>query len=399
MFDKEIHALNIKHKPGSNGLQAIVRSQEITGDLQWLSKANNTELTSPQANGKLIARLSQLNIPSNPDNVDSATKKSLAIKKEFYQIKQEYPALDITASNFELGNKKLGALTLNAYPQADNWVIQKLVLANPDSTLNVDGEWNNWVRSPNTRLNVNWDIKDLGNTIKRFGYADAIKEGKGQLTGQLNWPGSPHDFNTVGLNGNLAFEMRDGQILKVQPGVGRLFGLLSLQSLPRRLTLDFRDLFNSGFAFDTIKANVKIANGVLFSDNFAMAGPAADVTIKGQASIPDETQLMRVKVNPRISDSVSLAALAGGPLVGAMAFLAQKLLKDPLNKIASTEYNIGGTWDNPIELDEKPTKNNATKSKPVAIIVVTKCSYIKTCRRVVITDCHREAETAKAHRG
>jgi len=232
VFDKEIHALNIKHKPGSNGLQAIVRSQEITGDLQWLSKANNTELTSPQANGKLIARLSQLNIPSNPDNVDSATKKSLAIKKEFYQIKQEYPALDITASNFELGNKKLGALTLNAYPQADNWVIQKLVLANPDSTLNVDGEWNNWVRSPNTRLNVNWDIKDLGNTIKRFGYADAIKEGKGQLTGQLNWPGSPHDFNTVGLNGNLAFEMRDGQILKVQPGVGRLFGLLSLQSLP-----------------------------------------------------------------------------------------------------------------------------------------------------------------------
>jgi len=86
------------------------------------------------------------------------------------------------------------------------------------------------------------------------------------------------------------------------------------------------------------------------SDNFKMAGPAADVRIKGEISIPKETQHLFVNVSPRISDSISLAALAGGPLVGAVAFLAQKVLKDPLNKIASTDYEIIGTWDTPQEV-------------------------------------------------
>jgi uncharacterized protein YhdP len=133
--------------------------------------------------------------------------------------------------------------------------------------------------------------------------------------------------------------------------------------LPRRLSLDFRDLFNSGFAFDKINANVKIDRGVLRSDNFLMSGPAADVTIKGETNIQKETQQLYVNVMPHISDSISLAALAGGPLAGAVAFLAQKILKDPLNKIISTEYQITGTWDNPIEVkapDKDPeTSNNS----------------------------------------
>jgi uncharacterized protein (TIGR02099 family) len=356
ILNKEIHQLSVQHQPGESGIQMHVRSQEVIGDVAWMMQSNSASLANPQVNGKLIARLSHLIIPTSETNTDQLEKKSSTHKKEFVQIKQKYPALDITASNFELGNKKLGSLTLNAYPNSENWVIQKLVLSNADSILNVDGEWNNWVNNPNTRLNVSWDIKNLGNTIKRFGYQDALSEGAGRLSGQLSWSGSPHDFNNRGLNGNINFEFQNGQILKVQPGVGRLLGLLSLQSLPRRLTLDFRDLFNSGFTFDKIKANVTIDDGVLKSDNFTMAGPAADVSIKGEASIPNESQSMLVKVNPRISDSVSLAALAGGPLVGAMAFLAQKILKDPLNKIISTEYMIGGTWDNPIEINENRNK-------------------------------------------
>ena len=365
VFDKHIHQLKIRNATNvanlanaagllaTSGLQANIDSQEIKGDVQWLSKSG-IQNTS-QANGKLIARLTHLSIPAEK-TTQTAPSGNTAVK-DFKQLKQDYPALDITAGNFELDNKKLGALTLAAYPQNDNWVIQKLKLTNTDSVLNIDGEWNNWVRNPNTRLNIDLTVNDLGKTIHRFGHPDTIKDGEGHLSGQLNWAGSPHEFNTRGLNGNLRFDIRKGQILKVQPGVGRLFGLVSLQSLPRRLSLDFRDLFSSGFAFDTIKADVKVSQGLISSDNFVMAGPAADVQIKGEANMVNETQNMRVKVNPRISDSVSLAALAGGPLVGAIAFLAQKILKDPLNKIASTEYIIGGTWDNPVELKGSDAQN------------------------------------------
>ncbi len=352
IFDRRINQLKISNKSDKDGLRANIQSREISGDLQWLN----------QNNGKLIAHLTHLSIPdASPARMTAATSNMIeANTKDSVKLNQIYPALDITADSFEFNKKKMGALALVAFPQEDNWSIQKFKLINPESVITADGIWNKWVRNPNTRFNINWDIKNLGKTLARFGYPDTIKGGSGELIGQLNWAGSPHEFDTIALNGNLQFDMRKGEILKVQPGVGRLLGLLSLQSLPRRLTLDFRDLFSNGFAFDKISATVKIDRGVMRSDNFSMTGPAADVEIKGETNLQKETQQLYVKVMPHISDSVSLAALAGGPLVGAVAFLAQKILKDPLNKIASTEYEIAGTWDNPYEV--KPTDNNQDKS-------------------------------------
>ena len=345
-FDRRLNQLRIQNKSTTDDLQFNIQSREISGDVQWAS----------QNNGRLIARLSNLTIPDkSPLAKNNPASPTTETAKSFQKLEQDYPALDITATNFEFDKKQLGALELVAYPQNDDWIIKKLKISNAGGTLDADGEWNNWTRNPNTRLNVNWAMQNLGETLKHLGYPGTIKDGEGELKGQLNWPGSPHEFDTLSLNGNLQFEMRKGQVLQVQPGVGRLFGLLSLQSLPRRLSLDFRDLFNSGFAFDKITATVIIDRGILRSDNFMMAGPAADVTIKGQTNLRTETQQLHVKVVPNISDSVSLAALAGGPLAGAVAFLAQKVLKDPLNKIVSSEYDIVGTWDNPHEAKQAET--------------------------------------------
>ena len=261
-----------------------------------------------------------------------------------------YPALDVIAENFQIGEKQLGKLTLNAYESQDDWVIQKLNITNSDSTLNADGTWQNWTRRPNTNIKFNLVTDNIGKTLKRFGQPDMVKGGEAEMTGQLQWPGSPHEFDAGALSGNFTLDAKKGQILKVQPGVGRLLGLLSLQSLPRRLTLDFRDLFSEGFAFDKIGATAQINNGVLRSDNFLMDGPAAEAYIKGETNLKAETQNLNVKVIPHVSDTLSLAALAGGPIAGAAAFVAQKILKDPFNKIASTEYVIGGTWNNPQEV-------------------------------------------------
>lgn len=363
IFNRRINNLKISNIANKEGLQANIQSREISGDLHWIA----------QNNGKLIARLSNLTIPdSAPDRLsavkDSNIDAGSNATKEFTQLQQDYPALDISADNFEFSKKNFGKLELVAYPQNENWNIQKLSLSSPEGVISADGQWNNWIKSPNTLLNVNWDIKDLGKTLKRFGYPDTVKDGAGELKGKLGWPGSPAQFDTTRLNGELTFEVRQGQILQVKPGVGRLLGLLSLQSLPRRLTLDFRDLFSNGFAFDKITATVKINQGLLRSDNFVMSGPAADVQMKGETNLQKETQHLFVKVLPRISDSVSLAALAGGPLVGAVAFLAQKVLKDPLNKIASTEYEIIGTWDNPQEV--KPAED--TRQQGDSLISPTK---------------------------
>lgn len=244
----------------------------------------------------------------------------------------------------------MGRLELMANEHDGDWSIQKLRLINTDSVLTADGEWQNWKRKPNTRINLNWDISDLGQTLERYGYPGAVKSGSANVSGQLKWMGSPHEFELTGLGGNLQVDAQHGQILQIKPGVGRLFSVLSLQNLPRRLTFDFRDVFSKGFTFDKISANVTIDRGIMRSDNFKMEGPTARVDMKGETDLQKETQHLYIKVTPFISDSLSIAALAGGPVAGAAAFIAQKILKDPINQLAADDYEIVGTWDNPQEV-------------------------------------------------
>jgi uncharacterized protein (TIGR02099 family) len=359
LFGRSLNALKVTAQPNNTGLQMAIESTEITGDAEWQAASKD------QPNGKIIARLKNLTIPASTlDNADTKTRPP--VKKDIRKLAKGYPALDVMAENFQLGNKKLGNLALSAFENNDDWQIQKLKISNPESTLTADGNWQNWTRNPNTKLNFTLTINNIGKTLKRFGQPDAVKGGEGELAGQLQWPGSPHEFDTANLNGNLKLEVTKGQFLKVQPGVGRLLGLISLQSLPRRLSLDFRDLFSDGFAFDKISATANVNSGILRSDDFFMTGPAAEAKIKGETNIKTQTQNLKVNVRPHISDSLSLAALAGGPIVGAAAFVAQKILKDPFNKIASSDYVITGTWDNPKEIEsEKDEKNKPSSNSPL----------------------------------
>lgn len=340
VFDRNLHQIKLNIAPANDKLKLSVQSQELAGDADWITGKPS----------KLVAKLNYLRIPRSMDT------DTPAHQAEVRRLDMTYPELDITAQDFQFGDKQLGSLDLKAYNSGESWVIQRMNLSNPDSQLTADGTWRNSVRSPQTMLKFNLTSNNLGKTLQRFQPGgEMVKGGTGNMNGQIGWPGSPHEFAVERLDGNFTMQLEKGQILKVQPGVGRLLGLLSLQSLPRRLTLDFRDLFSEGFAFDKINATANIKDGVLRSNDLFMTGPAAEASIKGETNLKAETQRLKVKVVPHISDSVSLAALAGGPIVGVAAFVAQKLLKDPLNKISASEYMITGTWDNPqeAEVDKK----------------------------------------------
>jgi uncharacterized protein (TIGR02099 family) len=358
IFDRRINDVKLLAKPINDGWTANIQSQEINGDVQW----------HKQGNGKIVARLKNLISPAKtPDTIALKTLGDYKPQTEFKQQSDQYPALDITADNFEIGKKKLGKLELLASEQNDDWSIEKLHMVTPEGTINAEGEWHNWKQNPNTRINITWNISDLGKTLERFGYPNTLKGGDATLTGQLKWPGSPHEFDTLGLSGNLQIDANHGQVLKIQTGVGRLFSVLSLQNLPRRLTFDFRDVFSSGFAFDKVTSSVRINNGVMRSDDFKMEGPTARVEINGETDIQKETQHLYVKVTPYVSDSLSLASLVGGPAVAGGVWLAQKLLKDPINKFAADQYEIVGTWDNPQELKSPELKSDEKGPVPTPL--------------------------------
>jgi uncharacterized protein YhdP len=186
-----------------------------------------------------------------------------------------------------------------------------------------------------------------------------IKAAPAKLDGQLEWPGSPTDFEYPTLSGTFGIRVGAGQFTKLDPGMGKLLGVLSLQALPRRITLDFRDVFSEGFAFDTITGSTRIAGGVMHTDDLALAGPAAKVHLAGEVDLERETQRLSVRVQPSLSSVVStgagaaaVALLSANPLVGAAVgagtLLAQKIMSDPIEQIFSYEYAVSGSWSEPV---------------------------------------------------
>jgi uncharacterized protein (TIGR02099 family) len=281
----------------------------------------------------------------------------------------ELPAIDVTARKFDLKGRWLGALDLKAENAGAEWRIDRLDIANPHAKLTSKGVWRRTATGSLTTLDIKLDAGDLNALFGQFGFADYMKRGSGALEGQLAWPGTPQEFAVANLAGTLKVEARRGQFAKIDAGAGKMLGLLSLQSLPRRAMFDFSDVFSAGFAFERIQGDVKVARGVLLTDNFEISGGSAFVSMSGEVSIPQETQALTMHVVPEVGEGLALAAtVVGTPVLGLSTLLVSKLLNNPFGKVVAYEYRITGSWDNPqvVRTSAAPPKTAATPQPPAA---------------------------------
>jgi uncharacterized protein YhdP len=273
------------------------------------------------------------------------------------------PALDIEVEDFVLRGKKLGRIDVEAVnlgsAGAREWRLNRFNIRTPEAELTASGNWaaiNASAASPGssvrdrrrTVLNFKLDIRDSGELLSRLGMPGVVRKGEGKVEGQVAWAGSPITVDYPSMSGKFNVNVETGQFLKAEPGIAKLLGVLSLQSLPRRLMLDFRDVFSEGFAFDYFRGDIAIEQGVAKTNNLQMKGVNAAVLMDGQADISKETQNLRVVVVPEINaGSASLIASAINPVVGLSTFLAQLLLRGPLVNAATQEFVVDGTWLDP----------------------------------------------------
>ena len=319
--------------------QANIESSQVSGYLSW------RESRSGRGRGRVTARLASLIVPPS---AASDVSDLLEGKGAATQI----PALDIVADNFELFGKKFGKLELQANnastPEGREWRINKLSVVNPDATMSAIGSYASRHGQVRSSLNYQLDIADAGRLLDRLGFKAVLRGGRGRLAGEVSWDGLPFSLDIPSLSGKLEMDIAAGQFLKVDPGAAKLLGVLSLQSLPRRLTLDFRDVFSEGFAFDGASASATIEQGVMKTDSFKMRSVNAAVLMDGTVDLARESQNLHVVVIPEINaGAASVAYLIVNPVVGIGSFLAQLFLRDPLMRAFTMEYEIGGPWKDP----------------------------------------------------
>jgi len=344
-FGRKFNQTNIVARRAGEEWRVTLGGNDVAGTAVWRIP------TSTAPSGRIIARFARLTLPP-PAEVPSGQSMRKAARPA--GAANAWPAIDLASDAFYSKDRDLGKLELAARPSGNDWQIESLTLKNDSGTISADGWWRAG-EPQQTKLDVALDVTEAGTFLTHFGTKDAIRGAATKIKGQLSWNGSPADFDYRVLNGTFQVSAGSGQFMKADPGVGRLLGVLSLQALPRRISLDFRDVFSEGFAFDAIDGTARIQEGLMSTENLRMIGPAATVNISGTVDLSRETQKLRVRVQPALSTSISAGAAAlfiANPLVGAAigagTLLAQKVLKDPIEQLFSYDYAVTGSWSDPV---------------------------------------------------
>ena len=265
-----------------------------------------------------------------------------------------FPDLQIITRQLLYDGVDLGLFEIKAYKQPDDlYFIERVVIASGLLSARISGNWR--LQRGEQLSSVDLEIKEgeMDRLMDLFGYQKNI--GGGTLSGSMRiaWPGPPWAFSPPVTEGKVKLRIADGQLLEVDPGAaGRMLGLLSLNTLPRRLSLDFSDLFEKGFSFDEISGSFVINDGNAYTNDLFVEGPAAKIEISGRIGLVDQDYDELVTVIPYVKTGIPLAGtLAGGPAVGAMLLVAETLLQDrlgPLNRIAQKQYSVTGPWEDPV---------------------------------------------------
>lgn len=335
-------------------------SRELQGDLEWLPPG----VGDAGERGLLQGRLNRLDLTAatdtQPGNAASSGQEIDALPDLSFRVDELlWQGQPWGRLSFKARNQKTG--------QGQSWRVDPFLLDGPDLRFSGRLNWvtrNQGAAASQTHLS-SMDFKlnspQVGNLLTKLGYPGTVKRGTAAMEGQVSWPGSPFGFDPARLSGNFKMTAKNGQFSKMDPGVGRLLGLLSLQSLPQRLTLDFRDIFSDGLAFEAIDGRFDIRDGLMKTSDLQMDAPAAKVLMRGETNLATQTQDVVVTVRPALSNSVALGVTVLNPIVGAATFVAQKVLDDPLSKVFSYQYHITGTWSDPL-VDKQSIATDTVKA-------------------------------------
>ncbi len=335
-YGRRLNRVALKARTEHDGWSADVRANELSGHIDY----------SAEGRGKLVARLEHFMIPGDSPGPHAESRMA------------DWPSIDLATDRFEFRNKQLGRVELVAEPTGSSLRVDKLTISNPDASASAKGSWREAAPAGSdaaqtadvtarTSIEFSIDAKDAGGFLDRIGYPGMLRGGRTRLAGNLAWNGDPYPIDYATLDGSLKLHASDGQFRQIDPGLGKLVSLMSLQMLPRRLTLDFRDVFSKGFEFDEISSSLQVKAGVMRTEDFRMKGSAADVAMQGEVDVAHETQNLVVRVVPSLGDSACTAAILANPVTGIATCLAMKVFDNPLGKIFAYEYAVSGTWTDP----------------------------------------------------
>jgi uncharacterized protein YhdP len=326
---------------------------DVTARMQPLDDAWRIQVSGPMAEGVVTVpgdlstgtpidlQMERLKLQS-PASAGPAGKDREADPREL-------PALTVRARDFAWQGRRFGRLEADLRKDPRGLRLERLVTESDDFALQGSGSWLAEERGSRTRIDLDLSSGDLAAASRALGYRDAVDAEGVRIRAQLGWPGGPDQDAIARMDGTVRLELGRGRLRGVEPGAGRILGLMSVVELPRRLALDFRDVTEAGLAFDQVSGDFEIRAGSAYTRNLLLQGPAVDVGLVGRTGLAAQDYDQTVVVSGNPSGPITLAgALAGGPVGAAGALLISQLFKGQLKGLARAYYRVTGPWSSPV---------------------------------------------------
>lgn len=332
----------ILNRKTSQAWSAQLESRETQGVASWT--------TGPRGLvGPVVARFSKLSVGTPHEPAGGPPKSEVIDEKQWSSI----PAIDLSIEEFTLFGSPLGTLHLvgaNA-DKGSRWMINALELTNPHAKLTAKGDW--VLKGPERGFNLDalLSISNLGKLSDQLGHENRVHDGSGTVKAKIRWLNFPWLFTYTGLNGEVNVDLKEGVFQHVNSRSARLLEVLSLQSLQRILSLNFRtgDEFKDGFPWNSIKGDLTLGQGLANTENLVVRSPIARIALTGGSDLTQKIWNMQADVRPLLdmSGAALATAFVVNPIAGLSALVTQFLLRNPIERAMSAKYEVKGTWDEP----------------------------------------------------
>ncbi len=311
-------------------LEASFDGAAIAGDVRYTSNEDGSHALS--------AQMDRLLLPEPLDTGMSMDTDPTAL-----------PEMHFLARELRFMGLDFGETQIEAYPIANGLRIESVESSSPQLTFQARGDWVVQEGGSRSDFDIVLTSESLGALVNAMDLSSVLEGGQTMVRYDAWWPGPPAAFELARLNGQMSFSVIDGRILNADPGAGRVLGLMSVGALPRRLALDFSDVFESGFGFDQANGTIRLDSGTAYTDDFILESTAAQLAITGSSDLQAKEFDYLMTVRPGVSQALPvIGAIAAGPAGAAAGLALQGLLRQALGDAAEARYEITGPWSDPV---------------------------------------------------